>query len=212
MQSSFLKRISERKWFNDTYIFLLDCFEILLNVTFLQGCFSHFLSCTNSTKLSKALYILSELTRHSLLNVFSVASVVSFPFGTTAYYNILETQNFIEIALRHGCSTVNLLHIFRTPFPKNTSGRLLLRVADSALYGKIRFRVNSYSGIFYAVWRLLITDIPNIYLFGKKAISGFYYLFLIVKIKIVSIYIYILSYHIIQLAKYILHKKNEVFH
>ena len=34
--------------------------------------------------------------------------------------------NFIEIALRHGCSTVNLLHIFRIPFPKNTSGGLLL--------------------------------------------------------------------------------------
>ena len=34
--------------------------------------------------------------------------------------------NFIEIALRHGCSPVNLLHIFRNPFPKNTSGWLLL--------------------------------------------------------------------------------------
>ena len=34
--------------------------------------------------------------------------------------------NFIEIALRQGCSPVNLLHIFRTPFLKNTSGRLLL--------------------------------------------------------------------------------------
>ena len=33
---------------------------------------------------------------------------------------------FIEIALRHGCSPENLLHIFRTTFPKNTSGRLLL--------------------------------------------------------------------------------------
>ena len=32
----------------------------------------------------------------------------------------------IEIALRHGCSPVNVLHIFRTPHPKNTSGRLLL--------------------------------------------------------------------------------------
>ena len=32
----------------------------------------------------------------------------------------------IEIALRHGCSPVNLLHIFRTPFYKNTSGGLLL--------------------------------------------------------------------------------------
>ena len=35
-------------------------------------------------------------------------------------------SNFIEIALWHGCSPVNLLHIFTTPFPKNTSGRLLL--------------------------------------------------------------------------------------
>ena len=34
--------------------------------------------------------------------------------------------NFIEITLWHGCSPVNLLHIFRTPFPKNTSGWLLL--------------------------------------------------------------------------------------
>ena len=32
----------------------------------------------------------------------------------------------IEITLRHGCSPVNLLHIIRTPFLKNTSGRLLL--------------------------------------------------------------------------------------
>ena len=30
------------------------------------------------------------------------------------------------IALRHGCSPVNLLHIFRTPFPRNTYGWLLL--------------------------------------------------------------------------------------
>ena len=36
-------------------------------------------------------------------------------------------NNFIEITLRHGCSPVNLLHIFRTPFPRNTSEWLLLR-------------------------------------------------------------------------------------
>ena len=35
-------------------------------------------------------------------------------------------NNFIEIALRHGCSPVNLLHIFRTPFQQNTSEGLLL--------------------------------------------------------------------------------------
>ena len=36
--------------------------------------------------------------------------------------------NFIEIALRRGCSPVNLLYIFRTSFPKNTFGRLLLNI------------------------------------------------------------------------------------
>ena len=37
-------------------------------------------------------------------------------------------SNFIEIALWHWCSPTNLLHIFRAPFPKNTSGRLLLHL------------------------------------------------------------------------------------
>ena len=32
----------------------------------------------------------------------------------------------IKLPLRHGCSPVNLLDIFGTAFPKNTSGRLLL--------------------------------------------------------------------------------------
>ena len=35
--------------------------------------------------------------------------------------------NFIEITLRHGCS-VYLLLIFRTPFTKKASGRLLLKI------------------------------------------------------------------------------------
>ena len=43
--------------------------------------------------------------------------------------------NFIEIALQHGCSPVNLLHVFRTPFLKNTSGRLLLIIPFHFLQG-----------------------------------------------------------------------------
>ena len=35
-------------------------------------------------------------------------------------------SNFIEITLRLGCSPVNVLHIFRTPFPRYTSGWRLL--------------------------------------------------------------------------------------
>ena len=35
-------------------------------------------------------------------------------------------RDFIEMVLWNGCSPVNLLNIFRTPFPKNTLGGLLL--------------------------------------------------------------------------------------
>ena len=40
-------------------------------------------------------------------------------------------SNFIEIKLRHGCSPENLLHIFKTTFPKNTSERLTFCRSDS---------------------------------------------------------------------------------
>ena len=42
-------------------------------------------------------------------------------------------RNLIEITLRHGCSPVNLLHNFRTPFPKNTFGWLLLTINNHPL-------------------------------------------------------------------------------
>ena len=43
-------------------------------------------------------------------------------------------SNFIEIARRHGCSPVNLLQTFRTPFPKNTSKGLLLQNINTSFY------------------------------------------------------------------------------
>ena len=36
--------------------------------------------------------------------------------------------NFIEIAIQHRCFPVHLLHIFRTHFPNNISGWLLLSI------------------------------------------------------------------------------------
>ena len=44
--------------------------------------------------------------------------------GGHPYRSVISIKfqsNFIEIALRHGCSPANLQHIFRTPFPKSTS-------------------------------------------------------------------------------------------
>ena len=41
---------------------------------------------------------------------------------------------FIEITLWHGCFPVNLLHIFRAPFLKSTSGWLLLHFKSIAQF------------------------------------------------------------------------------
>ena len=68
--------------------------------------------------------------------------------GEHPYRSVISKKllcNFIEIALRHGCSPVNLLHIFRTPFPRNTSGRLLLIhfILHILLYTSFTFTITS---------------------------------------------------------------------
>ena len=54
-----------------------------------------------------------------LIFVFMIISDF-WPFG-------LLQSSLIEITFRHGCSPVNLLHIFRTLFSKNTSGWMHLK-------------------------------------------------------------------------------------
>ena len=53
-------------------------------------------------------------------------------------------NNFFEIKLRHRCSPVNLLHIFRTSFPTNTSRGLLLSIVHyyfiNLIYTKYFFK------------------------------------------------------------------------
>ena len=43
----------------------------------------------------------------------------------------------VEIALRLGCFLVNLLHIFRRPFTKNTPGSLLLKLFTASFANPI---------------------------------------------------------------------------
>ena len=52
--------------------------------------------------------------------------------------------NFIEVTLRHGCSNVNLLHIFRISFIKNTSGWLLLSIRVFMSFIILKFNVSMY--------------------------------------------------------------------
>ena len=51
-------------------------------------------------------------------------------------------SNFIVITLQQWCSPVNLLHIFRTPFLKSTSGWLLLKViVNQGFFGNSRYKL-----------------------------------------------------------------------
>ena len=58
--------------------------------------------------------------------VLKICSIFTGEHPLQSVISIKLLCNFFEITLRPGCSRVNLLHIFRTPFPKNTSGRLLV--------------------------------------------------------------------------------------
>ena len=52
---------------------------------------------------------------------------------TCACQEVRSSTNFIEVTIRHGCSLVNLLFIFRISFLKKTSGQLLLQLYFMAL-------------------------------------------------------------------------------
>ena len=73
-----------------------------------------------------------DLTRSSPPEVFLGKCVMKIWSKFTGEYpcrsaiSLKLLCNFIEIALWHGCSPVNLLYIFRTIFPKSTSEWLCL--------------------------------------------------------------------------------------
>ena len=85
----------------------------------------------NADKHEASFLDLDITTRDGEFQVVLFDKKDSFPFSTVrmpdgrSVISIKLQSNFIEITLRRGCSTVNLLHIFRTPFPKNFSGWLL---------------------------------------------------------------------------------------
>ena len=82
-------------------------------------------------------------------------------------------SNFIEIALRHGCS-VNLLHIFRTPFQKNTSEWLLLKITRQKIYkfNEFRWRSGLFSKQNPNAWTFWYSKyFQNIYFSVKKCIK-----------------------------------------
>ena len=87
---------------------------------------------THSCIKSKIMWMNRQVMRSSYPEVFLGKRVLKICSKFTGEHpcrspiSIKLLCNFIEIALRHGCSPVILLHIFRTHFPRDTSWWLLL--------------------------------------------------------------------------------------
>ena len=103
-------------------------FQILLNEVVGLGCpLHHGVTLqwkSRSEKISKARWKKPLLKFY--FNKVTVLQLATHLKDDCSVDTFLLKCNFIEIALRHGYSPVNLLHILRTPFYKNTSGELLL--------------------------------------------------------------------------------------
>ena len=98
-------------------------------------------------------------SRYSPPEVFLGKSVLKIYRKSTGEHpcqsviSIKLQSKFIEIVLRHGCSLVNLLHIFRTPFLKNNSEVLLLD--KETLACNFIIKKNFGTGVF--LWILIIS-------------------------------------------------------
>ena len=101
----------------------------------------HVLSFFICFEIHPKMFCCATLFRSSHQEVFLGKSVLKICSKFTGEYpcrsviSIKLHSNFIEISLRHGCS-VNLLHILRTPFLKNTSGWLLLKIPERCLWDR----------------------------------------------------------------------------
>ena len=62
--------------------------------------------------------------------VLKICSKFTGEYPCRSVISIKLQSFFIEIILLHGFSPANLLHIFKKPFPKNTSGGLLLNAEN----------------------------------------------------------------------------------
>ena len=94
--------------------------------------------------------VLRKRCSENIQQIHRRASMAKCHFNKVAY----------EITLRHGCSPLNLLHIFRTPFPKNSSGRLLLGLSDCSPHSRSAFWEAIIMGIIF--WDFLIFFSPQV--------------------------------------------------
>ena len=100
------------------------------------------------------------------------------------FFKVLVTSpcNFIEITLRHGCSPVNLLYIFRTPFTKNSFQRLLLKTLFIGLLHSNNQQINIAQKKLrnFLINVCKSSETPDLFTFTKKIRNGKFLIFIAV--------------------------------
>ena len=119
------------------FSFLGGFFTILLGKSFcLEGFCVLSISLNSSENICVGVLSFSAVAeyRSSPPEVFLrkvVLNICSKSTGEHSWEIVISIKllcNFIEFALRHGCSPVNLLHVFKTPFSQSASEQLPLRI------------------------------------------------------------------------------------
>ena len=97
----------------------------------------------------------------NIQQIYRRTSMPRCDFNKVACVISIKLQsNFIEIAPRHGGSPVSLLHIFRIPFLKNTSGWLLLNLYFAMIFEKEELHHRSRQ---VALYRQFCTNSINVW-------------------------------------------------
>ena len=109
---------------------LFICFYLFTSLLYpFRSRFHLFLhNCRLSLPVYQLFLLVSICFTNISIHFFVSKSFLLYSIRFSAYVNI------IEITFRHGCSPVNLLHIFRTSFLRNTFGEFLLKIAASVMF------------------------------------------------------------------------------
>ena len=123
--------------------------------TYLKNISNNFCKNYRKKTVPESLFISSHPDVFLLTGILKICSKFTGKHSCRSVIAIKLQSNFIEITLPHGCSSVNLFHIFRTDFSKNTSGWLLLSLPDqSASWSLQLYLRDSSAGVFLCILRI----------------------------------------------------------
>ena len=87
--------------------------------------------------------------------VLKICSTFTGEHTCRSAISIMLLCSFTEITLQHGCSPVNLLHIFRTSFPKNTYEGMYVTVFHILSFLSIHYRRFEYRVKVKQMWLII---------------------------------------------------------